>query len=109
MNEEFSGGSSSSWWEGKEFLNYVACGMCGGTEEIGKPVPDEPESGDICGWDRLDNPSPGKIRTTSTYVKLRRRKFGNKEMDGTRRTKTGYFSARTCSRRTVRTTVFQWS
>ena len=73
LNKDFTGWTSSSWWEGKEFLNYIACGTCVGTEDIGKPVPNEPESDDMCGCGRPDNPEPGKIRTTSTYVKLRRR------------------------------------
>ena len=70
MNEKFEGWTKHSWWEGKTSGNYVACGTCGGKDGI----LDERVEQNLCTCGRLDEPSPGKIRTTAKYVKLLRRR-----------------------------------
>ena len=68
MNEKFERWAKHSWWEGKTSGNYVACGTCGGKDGI----LDERVEQNLCTYGRLDEPGPGKIRTTAKYVKLLR-------------------------------------
>ena len=65
----------------KDMGNLRIVGQCdeGWSENENMGIKD-PGNDDLCMGGRLDPPSPGKIRTTSTYVKLNRRKLWENEV-----------------------------
>ena len=65
----------------KDMGNLRIVGQCdeGWSENENMGIKD-PGNDDLCMCGRLDPPSPGKIRTTSTFVKLNRRKLWENEV-----------------------------